>query len=151
MALFSEAGLVAAGAPSNKIKVKYLKRYSILDQEIDRLLAEAERLRNRLGKLTPTLSDMPGGGGPIYKSSDLDLIDKIVDIETEVNRHIDEAIILKEHIQKLINAVDDDVERLLLNYRYIDGRQFEWIASTMHYSWRHTHRIHSRALDSIKL
>ena len=152
MALFSEAGLEVAGAPvPNRVKVKYLKRYAILDREIDRLLAEAERLRARLGKLTPTLTDMPGGGGSIYKSSDLDLIDKIVDIEREVNQHIDDAILLKEHIQTLINAVEDNVERLLLNYRYIDGNSFEWIASTLHYSWRHTHRLHSKALNNIKL
>ena len=44
----------------------YLKQYIILDRKIDRMLADLERQRSRLGKLTPILgSDMPGGGGSI--------------------------------------------------------------------------------------
>lgn len=136
---------------TNQEKIKYLKRYVILDQEIDRLVSDLDRLRSRLGKLTSTLSDLPGGGGSIYKSVDIDIVDKIVDLEAKINRRIDEFVRIREDIEQLINSVEDDKQRLLLSYRYIDGQQFEWIASTMHFSWRHTHRIHSRALDSIKL
>lgn len=148
MALFSEAGLEAAGI-SNREKIIYLKQYVILDRKIDRMLAEAERIRSRLGKLTPTLSDMPGGGGSIYKSADIALIDKIVDLEAEINRRIDRVIDLKREIEQLIDSIDDEREKLLMSYRYLDGMTFEWIASEMHYHWRSVHKIHVRALSKI--
>ena len=86
MAFFSHENL-EAGA-NNREKIIYLKQYVILDRKIDRMIAEAERLRARLGKLTPTLSDMPGGGGSIYKSADIAIIDKIVDLEVEINQKL---------------------------------------------------------------
>lgn len=153
MALFSEAGLAAAGTKvSNREKIKYLKRYVWLDREIDRLLAEAERMRSRLGKLTPTLSDMPGGGGgSIYKSADIALIDKIVDIEAEINEKIDQAIDLRMKIQQMVDDIDDEREKLLMQYRYLDGMTFEWIAGEMYYSWKQIHRLHSKALAKINI
>ena len=150
--MFSESGLVAVGVSvSNKDKIKYLKRYKILDREIDRMLIDLERQRSRLGKLTPTLSDMPGGGGSIYKSCDLDIINKIVDLEAEINRRIDRVIDLKREIERLIDSIDDEREKLLMSYRYLDGMTFEWIASTMHYHWRSVHKIHVRALSKIQV
>lgn len=151
MALFSEAGLEVAGIVSNKDKIKYLKRYKWLDRRINSKLNELEVWRSRLGKLTPTLSNMPGGGGSIYKSKDLDLIDKIVDIEAELDKEIDELILIKDEIRNAINSLDDDREKTLMQYRYIDGMKFEWIASTMEYHWRSVHKIHVRALNKIKI
>lgn len=148
MALFSESGLEAAGI-STREKIIYLKQYVILDRKIDRMIAEAERLRARLGKLTPTLSDMPGGGGSIYKSADIAIIDKIVDLEAEINQKIDRVIDLKREIEQLIDSIDDEREKLLMSYRYLDGMTFEWIASEMHYHWRSVHKIHVRALSKI--
>lgn len=151
MALFSEAGLEVAGIVSNKDKIKYLKRYKWLDRRINSKLNELEVWRSRLGKLTPTLSNMPGGGGSIYKSKDLDLIDKIVDIEAELDKEIDELILIKDEIRNAINSLDDDSEKTLMQYRYIDGMKFEWIASTMEYHWRSVHKIHVRALSKIQI
>ena len=152
MALFTQAGLVAAGTQvSNREKIIYLKRYKWLDRRINSKLNQLEVWRSRLGKLTPTLSEMPGGGGSIYKSKDLDLIDKIVDIEDELDKEIDELILIKDQIRDAINSLDDDREKTLMQYRYIDGMKFEWIASTMEYHWRSIHKIHVRALNKIKI
>lgn len=150
MAMFSEAGLEATGI-SNRDKIIYLKQYVILDRKIDRMIAEVERLRSRPGRPTPTLSNMPGGGGSIYKSPDVALIDKIVDLETEINRRIDRVIDLKREIEQLIESIDDEREKLLMSYRYLDGMTFEWIASEMHYHWRYVHKLHVRALSKIQI
>lgn len=149
MAMFSTANPEVE--VSNREKIIYLKQYVILDKKIDRMLAEAERLRARLGKLIPTLSDMPGGGGSIYKSADINIIDKIVDLEAEINHKIDRVIDLKREIEQLIESIDDDREKLLMSYRYIDGMTFEWIASEMCYHWRYVHKLHVRALGKIKI
>ncbi len=136
---------------NNRDKIIYLKQYIILDRKIDRMIADLERLRGKLGKLTPTLSDIPSGGGSIYKSVDIALIDKIVDLEAEINHKIDRVIDLKREIEQLIESIDDEREKLLMSYRYLDGMTFEWIASEMCYHWRYVHKLHVRALSKIKL
>ena len=136
---------------NNRDKIIYLKQYIILDRKIDRMIADLERQRSRLGKLTPNLSDMPGGGGSIYKSVDIALIGKIVDLEAEVNLKIDRVIDLKHKIEQLIDSIDDEREKLLMSYRYLDGMTFEWIAGEMHYHWRYVHKLHVRALGKIKI
>ena len=70
-------------------------------------------------------------------------------LEAEINRKIDRVIDLKHKIEQLIDSIDDEREKLLMSYRYLDGMTFEWIASTMHYHWRSVHKIHVRALSKI--
>lgn len=152
MAMFSEAGLTAVGIPvvSNRDKIKYLKRYITLDREIDRKLEEVTRWRSKLTRVTPIHTNEPKGGGSIRGKTE-DIIAKIVDLEAEMNADIDMLVELKQSIENIIAVVEDDRERLLLQYRYLDGRTFEWIAAEMHYSWRQIHYIHVRGLKQIRL
>ena len=153
MSYLSQGNLEAVGIPvvSNREKINYLKRYVWLDKRIDKKLEMLSEWRSRLGKIGPVISNIPGGGGSIYKSKDLDLIDKIVDIEAQLNKEIDELVDLKEEIKAAINGLKDEKEKTLMEYRYLGGMTFEWIASEMHYSWRHTHRLHKSALGKLKI
>lgn len=47
--------------------------------------------------------------------------------------------------------MEDDNQRALLMCRYIKGMSWEDIAVKLNYTWRHVHRIHSQALDSIDI
>ncbi len=136
---------------STQDKIKYLKRYVLLDREIDRKLAECERWRLRLGKITATISDMPGGGGSIHKSTDHDIINRIIDLEREMDDDIDKMLTLKQEIMDLINGISEDRERLLMQLRYLDGQQFEFICGEMGYSWSNVHRLHRRALNKLTM
>ena len=135
---------------SNQGKIKYLKRYVLLDKEIDRKLEEVSRLRSKLTKITTVPSPQPKGGGSIYGKTE-EIIAKIVDLEREIDADIDRLVAIRDGIKTIIEAVEDDRERLLLQYRYLDGRTFEEIAVQMHYSWRQIHRLHSRALSNLKM
>jgi len=136
---------------SNKEKIKYLKRFTILDKEINRKIEEIAYWRRKLEKITVTYSDEPKrGGGSIYSRAE-DIIAKIVDLEQEINTDIDKLIDIRQEILSIIEAVEDDRERLLLQYRYLDGKTFEWIAAEMNYSWRQIHRLHSKALTNLKM
>jgi DNA-directed RNA polymerase specialized sigma subunit len=135
---------------TNQDKIRYLKRFIILDREIDRKLKEISRWRGMLGKVTSVYTSELKGGGSIYGKAE-DIIAKIVDLEQEVNNDVDRLVDVRREIGQVIEAVEDDRERLLLQYRYLDGRTFEWIAAGMNYSWRHTHRLHSTALSGIKI
>lgn len=137
-------------AVTNKDKIKHLKRYIILDKEISRKLEEVTRWRAKLTKITTVPSTQPKGGGSIYGKTE-DIITKIVDLEAEMNREIDQLLELKQSIENIIAAVEDDRERMLLKYRYLDGKTFEWIAGEMNYSWRQIHRLHNQSLMNLKM
>jgi len=149
MAMFSTA-FTAATTMTNKDKIKYLKRYINLDREIDRKLEEVARLRSKLTRIMPIYSTEPKGGGSIRGKTE-SIIAKIVDLENEIDTDIDRLVAIREGIKTIIEAVEDDRERLLLQYRYLDGWTFEKIAVEMNYSWRQIHRLHSRALSNLKM
>lgn len=135
---------------TNQDKIKYLKRYVILDREIDRKLKEVDCWRAKLSRLTPVYSSQPKGGGTIYSRTE-EIIIKIADMEEAINADIDKLIDLKQKIERVIESVPDDKERLLLKYRYLDGKTFEWIAAKMDLSWQWVHKLHSKALAKIIL
>ena len=149
MAMFSTA-FYAATTMSNKDKIKYLKRYINLDREIERKLEEVSRLRSKLTRITQVLTAEPRGGGSIYGKTE-EIIAKIVDLEKEIDADVDRLVAIRDGIKTMIEAVEDDRERLLLQYRYLDGWTFEKIAVEMNYSWRQIHRLHSRALTNLKM
>ena len=135
---------------NNQDKIKYLKRYINLDREIDRKLEEVARLRSKLIRVTELFTAEPKGGGSIYGKTE-EMLAKIVDLEREIDADIDRLVAIRDGIKTIIEAVEDDRERLLLQYRYLDGKTFEKIAVEMNYSWRQIHRLHSRALTNLKM
>ena len=135
---------------TNRDKIKYLKRYINLDREIDRKLEEVARLRSKLTRVTEVYSTEPRGGGSIYGKTE-EIIAKIVDLEKEIDADVDRLVAIRDGIKTIIEAVEDDRERLLLQYRYLDGWTFEKIAVEMNYSWRQIHRLHSKALTNLKM
>lgn len=52
-------------------------------------------------------------------------------------------------IEKAIETLEP-TSRMLIRFRYIDGLPWEEVCVRMNYSWRQTHRLHSRALDALK-
>ena len=146
MAMFTTAMVPS----NNRDKIKYLKRYINLDREIDRKLEAVSLLRSKLTRIIQVYSTEPRGGGTIYGKTE-GILAKIVDLENEIDTDIDRLISIRDNIKAVIEAVEDDRERLLLQYRYLDGRTFEEIAVQMHYSWRHIHRLHSRALSNVEI
>ena len=148
MAMFSTA--FTAATMTNKDKIKYLKRYITLDRVIDRKLEEVARLRAKLTRVTEVFTAEPRGGGSIYGKTE-EILAKIVDLEKEIDADVDRLIEVRDSIKSIIEAVEDDRERLLLQYRYLDGKTFEWIAAEMNLSWQWVHKLHSKALAKINL
>lgn len=133
----------------NEQKIRYLSRYRRLNQRIDRLLEEQSRWREKAMRITPVLSPVPGGGGsgsPIERP-----MDKVLEIDAEINREVDELQTVRQEIRAALNQLEDENLELLMEYRYIDGMTWERIAEKMHYSWRHTCRLHGEALAKINM
>ena len=135
--------------PENELKIRYLSRYRRLNQRIDRLLEEQSRWREQALKITPTLSQAPGGGGsgsPIERP-----MDKVLEIDVEINREIDEMQIARKEIRETLNQLEDENLKLLMEYRYIDGMTWEQIAVKMHYGFQWVCKLHGRALNRLRI
>ena len=139
-----------AATMTNKDKIKYLKRYITLDREIEHKLREIDHWRAKLTRIMPVYTTEPKGGGSIRGKTE-NIIAKIVDLEKEIDADIDRLVAIRDGIKTIIEAVEDDRERLLLQYRYLDGKTFEKIAVEMNYSWRQIHRLHSKALTNVMM
>ena len=135
--------------PENELKIRYLSRYRRLNQRIDRLLEEQSRWREMALKITPVLSQTPGGGesgSPIERP-----MDKVLEIDEEINREIDELQTVRQEIRAALNQLEDENLKLLMEYRYIDGLTWEQIAVKMNYSYMQICRLHGKALRTIML
>ena len=135
--------------PENEQKIRYLSRYRRLNQRIDRLLEEQSRWREKAMRITPVLSPVPGGGGsgsPIERP-----MDKVLEIDAEINREIDELQTVRQEIRAALNQLEDENLKLLMEYRYIDGLTWEQIAVKMHYGFQWVCKLHGKALSSIIL
>lgn len=135
--------------PENAEKIKYLSRYIPLSGRINRMLEEQYRWKCLAMKVTQNFSPAPGGGesgSPIERP-----MDKVDELERKITQAIDELADIRMEIEAVLGQLEDDTLRELMEYRYIDGLTWERIAEKMHYSWRHTCRLHGEALAKINM
>ena len=109
---------------------EYLSQVLYIDQRINCKLEQVMRLRENATKATATLSDMPHSDSPNLKSME-NTICKIVDLEREINRDIDQLV---------------DLE-----LRYFSRKTWEKIAEETGYSVRHVTRLHGRGLQHFRI
>lgn len=135
--------------PENAEKIKYLSRYIPLSGRINRMLEEQYRWKCLAMKVTQNFSPTPGGGesgSPIERP-----MDKVDELERKITQAIDELADIRMEIEAVLGQLEDDTLRELMKYRYIDGLTWEQVAEKMHYSWRHTCRLHGEALAKINM
>lgn len=126
---------------------KFLSRPYWIDQRIDKKQEEIDRLRAKLTKATAKLSDMPrGGSGGDWTDADV----KVLEMEDAIHAEILELCRVKREVFEVIDTVEDERYRTLLELRYRNYMTFEQIAVEMRYSWRQVMRLHAEALVVIE-
>lgn len=131
---------------------EYLNQYRAIDKEIDALTEDAVRLRAQCEKSGGSIIDGTAKSPKNDNSAPFErIVDKIIEIENEINQKIDLKLILRKEIEASIESVDDDTLRTLLRYRYLCGMTFEEVAVRMNYSWRQVIRLHGAALQKVKM
>lgn len=129
---------------------QYLSQAHYLDMTIDSKLELLSKLNSLATKATATLSDMPHS--PNRGSSSLeDTICKIIDLQDEINRDIDSLVDLKKNIINLINKLDNDEHRVILEKRYLCFMSWEEIMVSMNFARTQTFRIHDEALKKVNV
>lgn len=125
---------------------KELQQIYLLDLKISNSIKELEKLNSiKYSIRSPNFNEKV----QTSVRNDNDLIEKIVDLECEVNKHISELISLRENYKSKIKSVDDEYGTLL-NLRYIQCLKWNEIAKIMHRSQQTIYRLHGEALEKIK-
>ena len=137
------------GLTENEKKKLFLKSYLRDKQAVRRIEEQLAELR--LSKLYPGMSM---GDGMPHGSDMRDLSDyaaKVDELERELIRKRFDRIQSFRKVQAAIEEIEDETEKDLLTYRYLNGMKWEEIAVKMGYSWKHIHRIHAAALKDLKM
>lgn len=124
-----------------------LKSVWILHQQIEGYLSELKELRSFACKITPVYSLAPSGSGNGQKLENN--IIRIIDEENKLQDHVSELLNSITEVRNLISLVDDPMQRLVLQKRYLNYQKWEVIAADLGYSWRQVHRLHSVGLNMI--
>ena len=129
---------------------EYLGQAYRLDQRINSKLEQVMSLRTLATKATSTLSDTPPSGTRNVHRME-DIIVKIIEMENEINRDIDNLVDLKREMVSVIKTVTDPELQTLLELRYLCFKSWEQIAVEMEYSIQHIFRLHDKSIKEIVL
>lgn len=113
---------------------------------IDCKYSQIKDLRDRLTSISCPMDEKVQSTKDPDKFTDP--VSKIIELEKEINKDIDNLIDLKCEARKSIEQLNDDREKLVLYKRYFENKTFEQISVELNYSWRHIHRLHSSALQN---
>ena len=127
----------------------FLQQVRLIDTHIENKLQELGNLKDFVLKITPALKqDAVSGGGTQDKLGDA--IAKIVDLENEIDRAIDEYVDKKREISGVLEFVTDPDQLKVLHKRYFEYKQWEQIACEMFMSYRNVCYIHGNALLTVE-
>jgi len=128
----------------------YLKQAYRLNELIQSDQQELEDLRLLAGSVPGIdYSKDKVQSSPSGDAGFTNIVMKIIELEAAINNDIERLLALKLEIRETINAVQDNEERLLLKYRYLNFMSWEDVCSYMQVSMRTAHRIHKAALENI--
>lgn len=124
-----------------------IKKISTIQERVKLKQQELEKWRSIAECLTPKLGIRSG-----YTKSDKvgNCIISIVTLEKELEDQISELVAEYTNVTRLINDLEDESEKLLLEYRYLNGKTWEDISELMGYDLRYIFKKHSNALERIK-
>ena len=132
----------------NKDKIRYLRQYRCVGEELERLSEEIAFWRSRAEKLG-SISHSPDD--TLMKERIRSSCEQILRLNSELSKGAGRASEQRFIIERAIFSVSDPRERLLLRGRYIYGLTWEALAEQMGLERRWCQRLHDRALSSLKL
>lgn len=129
---------------------EYLGQAYRLDQRINSKIAQVASLNDLATKCSTAMTGMPHNPSGSQHSM-ADTIDKIVDLQREINQDIDALVDLKREMVQVIKAVKNREYQTLLEMRYLCFETWEQIAVAMRYSTRNVYKLHDLALEEVNI
>jgi DNA-directed RNA polymerase specialized sigma24 family protein len=127
---------------------QYLMQAKHLDALIDARLREIDYWRDMSTSISgPRFDGMPHSPNRPADAGFVRCLEKVSEIQTDVERKVAKLITLRDDINRRIDTIDSPEEQLVLRYRYVDNCTWEEIESLMNVSERTVFRIHGSALQ----
>ena len=128
---------------------EYLSQALWLDQRVNTKLEQLQTLRDLSMKVSANLTVEKVAGGNNKKGHMENTVVKIVDLEKEIKEDVERSIAIKAEIMNTISQVDDPIGQIILEMRYINGKGWDEISSSLNYRDSSIFKIHSRALKEV--
>ena len=124
---------------------EYFAQIRKTDRLINRLDSTIVTLRSSLTSTGNQLKqDKVQTSGP--KNTLEETITKIIDLEADINRRIDELVSMKQEAFTMINRIPDLDQQNILIGRYIQLKKWEDLAAEFEYTTQWLFEIHGKAL-----
>ena len=125
----------------------YLRRIRCLDVHIDQKIKELESLRAAAVRIGgANYARDPGTGGRKQCAGDTGIVERIVDLEREIEAEIDRFVDERHETINRIQSLDNPMYADILFQRYVEYKSLREIAREMRYSYSHTRRLFGKAL-----
>lgn len=128
---------------------EYLSQALWLDQRVNTKLEQLQTLRDLSMKVSANLTVEKVAGGNNKKGHMENTVVRIVDLEKEIKEDVERSIAIKAEIMNTISQVDDPIGQIILEMRYINGKGWDEISSSLNYRDSSIFKIHSRALKEV--
>lgn len=133
----------------NEKKKEYLKQYGKALHQEKRIEEELERLK--MDRMLPGALAADG----LPKSSKLsDLSDYAAEVDEQERKLVEQRkrrVRIRTEIRERIEQMEDETEKDVLTYYYIDLMRWKDICRKTGYEWAQVHRKHSEALKNFKM
>lgn len=126
---------------------EYLRQYKLMTARIRNREHDLAELREERESISINLDGMPHGTSLSDKTARLAA--QLADAEEEIIELRSEAWSIRMEIVRTLNRIQTPEYNTLLYLRYIEGKTWEQIAVEMHYTFRHTTRLHGDALREV--
>ena len=128
---------------------QYLNQIERLEKQIQNKLSEIYQLKTMACSVT-----VSNENDRVQTSPDKDrlgsTVAKLVDLEEETNRLVDEFVDKRNHIIRQIDSMENVDYYHILSLRYVSKNTFEGIADKTGWSIRQVFKLHGRALQEFE-
>lgn len=129
---------------------EYLSQTFHLDHRIDSKIDQIASLNALATKCTSAITGMPHNPSS-SQSTMADAVCKIVDLQELLKKDLSALVDLKREIMGVIDSIENDEYKTLLEKRYLCFQTFEEIAVELQYSIEHIFRLHRKALEKVQI
>ncbi len=127
----------------------YLNQAKILDAQINNKIYELEYWKDLLTRLSACGTEARYNSNHSNEPRFVKCIEKINEIEQDINAQVDELVDLKNDINKAIGQLDDPKQQIVIRCRYFENKKWNEIAAMTSMSLRTVHRIHDAAIKKM--
>lgn len=127
---------------------EYLSQAKYLDAQINCHLRELDYWRDLAGRVSGSNFDAHYNPNRPTDAPFVHALEMIDETQNEIDRKLQRLVTLKAEISAAIDGLENQEEKLVLRYRYLDECAWDEISRLLHVSERTVYRLHGTALQN---